>query len=76
MGKLNKKNFWECIKKIQQNQEAVIVFYQKGVEVGCIDGSEYIDNHDYKIESMGDGIFRIDCDIMSLFADSYRVYEP
>ena len=76
MEKLNKKKFWECIKKIQQIHEAVVVFYQKGVEVGCIDGNEYIDDHDYSIESIGDGVFRIDCDIMSLFADSYKIYKP
>ena len=35
MEKLNKKKFWECIKKIQQIHEAVVVFYQKD-KVVCI----------------------------------------
>ena len=81
MEKLTEKKFWEGLKRLKKYSEDVIVFYQKNVEVGCIDSNEYISSdYDiddiYSIEDIGDGVFRINCNDMSLFADSYKIYEP
>ena len=81
MEKLTEKKFWEALKEIEDTEKAII-FYQKGIEIGCIDGNDadFLDEdtyfNTYFIEDLGEGIFRIECFDMSLFADSYKIYEP